>query len=384
MKGGWREALIIALAFGLVVRVALIFQTPFDQPVQVGKLSAYNDEVAHVAYTQHILRTGSLPSNGEPIADWLAGGTPSFENYQSPFYYILHALACKLVGAGDADAIAFVGRWLSLACWIGILVVAWQLCDELVGGRGGAIHSATIILLSLSGVMARFSTQAGNEALAWLVAGVISLACLRSLEVRRPSTLAAIATLFVIGLYVKASLLLVAPFVLYTLFIVSDKSPARFALTLLAMAIALAPLAWRNVEHFGGFLPLSAGFGAALWHWPSATFLSYFTRSAIFPWSELWGGAKGGVLMLPGLVLLTAVVGGIFRRRVQSPLMMLFALTVLCGFLWLNLRYDQAEGRYLFVAWPAIAIGIANLPVRLQSPWLFLLIFTLPYLLFVV
>ena len=70
--------------------------------------------------------------------------------------------------------------------------------------------------------------------------------------------------------------------------------------------------------------------------------------------------------------------GGLRRLRSAPALTAALAIAV-ASFLWLNLRYDQAEGRYLFSAWPALCVLLGGTPGTDRRLWILVLVLLLPF-----
>lgn len=382
--GEYRTPVLIALVLGLILRVALIIATPFNEPERVGKLSAYNDEPAHVSYTSHIVSTGTLPRSISPVSQSSRGSLPTFENYQSPLSYILHAAVCKPLNVKSADGIAATGRWLSLAYMSLVFLVAVAISRELSRFISVESRSILLIFLALSGVFVRFSTLAGNEMLSWLILGWIVMAYVFHDRYESARNFYWLIIAFILGIYVKLTVLLLAPLLALALARTYSTNRSRAIIGSVYVFVATIPLAAYNYYVFGGPIPLSAGFGDPVMRLPDLEKLLYVSRSTVFPWSELWRNWVGLALFTPALVTLGWVGLGIVKKMRDIPWAFLISLSSMAGFLWLNLRYDQAEGRYLLVAWPSLIIGIEALPHKLRSPWLWLIILLLPYLLFVI
>lgn len=378
-----RTPVLIAIVVGLVLRIVFIFATPFNEPERVGELSAYNDEPAHVSYTRHIVHTGTLPREISPITSKSNGDLPTFENYQSPLSYILHAIACKPFNVRDSESIAAIGRWLSLLYMVLAFTLAVSILNELGRLASSASRAVFLIFIALSGVFVRFSTLAGNEMLAWLMIGWIVLAYLNHERYASSRNFYWLIIAFILGVYVKLTVLLTVPLLALAIVKAYRSEHSRAVIGLIYVLSACIPLAAYNYFMFGSALPLSTGFGAAEWRLPDLSTLIYAARSSVFPWSELWRNWLGLALLAPALL----GIGWICINVLKSFRSSLWAYTIfatsIAAFVWLNMRYNQAEGRYLFAAWPALIIGIEALPVKLRSPWLWIVTLLLPYLLFV-
>lgn len=377
-----RRVILILCVCGIAIRLCLLFVTPYNTPAAPRTLSAYNDEPAHVSYTMHILKEGSLPRDAQPItSDW-ALEKPTFENYQSPAYYLIHATVCYLCGIHGETGVKYVGRILSLLCMVGITWIAFAIARHF--GFQAADTLLLLVLLALSGVLVRFSVLSGNEAMAWLASGGVCLAFMRSKALQTRGSLYCLVFLFVFGVYVKVSLLILTPLVVLGISNSLERSRSVAIVAVILMLTFLTPLAVRNASVFGGMIPLSVGFGEPSWRLPNVDTLLYCARSSVFPWSEFWQNWKGLALMLPAIVLLSALlVVGLRNVRVFDWRGIVIG-SALLSFVFLNLRYNQAEGRYLFIAWPAVVSLVPALPMWLRSRSIWLVAFTIPYLLFVI
>ncbi|MBU1935838.1 hypothetical protein KKG05_00435, partial [bacterium] len=114
---------------------------------------------------------------------------------------------------------------------------------------------------------------------------------------------------------------------------------------------------------------------------------AYALRSFIFPWQEFWGGPLVGILILViaiACAILIILSLSEFRalKLISSYFLLLFAS--IFGFIWLNMHYFQAEGRYLLIAWPAwiMLLAIGGRTRRTQG--ILFVLMLLPYLLFLV
>lgn len=365
-----------------MLRVYFLIATPYHVPEVVGELSAYNDEPAHVAYTLHILETGKLPASIEPITKSLRSQRPSFENYQSPLYYMIHAGMCRTFGITSEKSVMYCGRVLSLLCMAILTWLVFLLTSEFKLTQLQSLLA--ISFAALSGVFVRFSTQAGNEAMAWLFAGIVVLAFLKLINRIHPRPLFALTLIFAAGIYVKLSLLLLAPLVMLALVLSIREIPRSALFATVVLSVITIPLFIYNNSVFGSPIPLTSGFGEPSWRLPNLETGMYFARSLVFPWSELWRSWLGLVLLLPALIVTLWFASLALAARVPLRWCLILVATVLLAYIGLNTRYDQAEARYLFMAWPALlpAVSTVNLSLRWTVTAIASLI--LPYMLFVI
>lgn len=378
----WRSALWTILALGLVLRVYFLIATPYHVPEIVGELSAYNDEPAHVAYTQHVLETGKLPGSIEPITKSLRSQRPSFENYQSPLYYMIHAGMCRTFGITSEKGIMYCGRVLSLLCMVILTWIVFLFTREFKLTQLQSLLA--ISFASLSGVFVRFSTQAGNEAMAWLFAGLVTLAFLKLINRIHPRPLFALILILAAGIYVKLSLLLLVPLVMLALLLCFRDIPRSALFATVVLSIITIPLFIYNNSVFGSPIPLTSGFGEPSWRLPNLETGKYLARSLVFPWSELWRSWLGLVLLLPGLIVTMWFASLALTAKAPLRWSLVLVATVILAYMGLNIRYDQAEARYLFMAWPALLPAVSTVNPSLRWTMAAIASLILPYTLFVI
>jgi len=384
------RVVLVAAIIGIALRVLFLFLAPFDkgQETRDAKLLPYNDERAHYNYIVHIIEKKTLPVSSLSIKKGFENTQTSFESYQPPLYYLIAAPAVALWQSIDSNTGYLAARIISLLFGILLLPIAYLIALQL--GLSRIIAGSSLIVTSLLGSMVRYSALVSNESLCWFFAGLIVYFWLR-IEAESSSkryllfwTLALTA-----GLYTKFSILLLAPLPLILNLVKKEWRKSAIWLGLLAVAAILSAPVWlRNIQIFGSILPLSAGFGSPDVEPASLiSVLSYALRSFIFPWQEFWGGPLGGILILVlAIACAILIVYSLSEYRTVKPILNYFLLLFasIFGFIWLNMHYFQAEGRYLLIAWPAwiLLLAIGGRTRRTQGI-LFVLIL-LPYLLFLV
>jgi hypothetical protein len=373
----WIALLISA---GVVLRLLFALSTPIGGTSNAGRLSSYNDEYAHASYVEFVLRHGALPAESEPITNPDAVNRAIYENYQPPLYYLVVAAACSMLNVLDMHSIIIVGRLFSIALFI---AMAWlYLCVVAAIALESSAALSGLIFLSLGGVFVRFSSMLNNEALFWVISGFLILMALR-IEKRGFQTAACVgfAVAAILGLYTKLSILILLPIPLFLWNRKDRRDLYRLLGIYAAIVLATLPLWLRNVDNFGGLLPLAAGFGAPVWQIPFLDSWSYVIRSSIFPWSEFWNGMIGAVLMLPFIVFFFLNSRFALSRLISNTTLTAAIGLSFMGFLWLNLHYSQAEARYLYAAWPAVILLTAGRPLQRLQQWLWLAAVLLPYML---
>lgn len=377
---------IVAACCGIALRIVFIIATPIEGNKAIAsRLSAFNDEGAHGEYIRHIVLRVKLPTIVEPITAPGALERGQFENYQPPLYYGAVAAVCRLTGSKDLGGVIRVGRWMNLVLGLTLLWIAVGIFRALAHPAG--VIAAAMVFLLLSGVMVRFTSTASNDPLFWVLSGaaiwVLILIRNGGLTVRRSLLFGIIAAA---SIYAKLSAILILPLLLPAIWIHCSVRQWLISGAVLVLIVVVTLPVWiRNVTIFGGLLPLQSGFGPAHWRVPDIQFLAYVLRSFVFPWSEFWQGAYGllfiappAILLLVGLKQSAAMLWA--NRASVIPAVQFFI--VAAAFLWLNFRYDQAEARYVFAAWPflaSLALPFANSRSRV---WLLTASMLWPYALF--
>jgi hypothetical protein len=384
---GWRAPVVVALVIGFALRLYLAFVTPVGGASVTGQLSSYNDELAHVHYIEHVAETGKLPTHVESIQGENALAKGNYENYQPPLYYVGVARLARVFGFHSTDQFTRAGRLINFPLFAALLMLWIAVGREL---RLSAAHSdGALIFLSLSGIAVRFTSTASNDLLFWVFAGAMIWTALRMWNAKISNKhLLLFALLAVAGLYTKLTILLLLPLPLIALW---KSRYLGLVVGLILMygfiGIVTAPLWMRNVAEFGSWMPLNAGFGAPKYAIPPWEAVTYAIRSFVFPWSEFWRGWIGLAVMLPALLIMvwSLLSRTVWRTLRTQPVMPVALAIAFLAFVWLNIQYRQAEARYLFAAWPTVAM-MASRPVseREGALWMLLFALLLPYGMFLI
>lgn len=364
------QPLLFALIIGFCLRIIFAVCTPVSGESEAGRLSTYNDEPAHVNYILHIQQSGALPVYEGSISE---GGVMNthYENYQPPLYYLAVAGITGLLGIRDLNGVTRTARFLNVLLFAALLWIYKCIINSVKLNHTAALPGWLFLLLG--GVFVRFSSTATNDVLFWLIAGGIVCIMLRMLrQSSRAADLILLTALLILGLYTKLSILLLLPLPL--LAVSKSNHLQRVAGIFVSYSIIFLftiPLWRRNIVDFGSLLPLEAGFGPSEFSFPAVSFLQYSLRSFIFPWSEFWRGWTGLLFILIPLAFFAVFI---IRERTWRPVLensiFLFTLSAaLLAFLWLNCRYDQAEGRYLYLAWPVLCFLLSGTSVKQYKLW---------------
>lgn len=381
--------LILATAWNLVT-------PPFESP----------DEDAHVAYVLLVADEARLPD--PRTAD---GARVGNEFFQPPLYYAMLAAALRLSGmthdeplparvpgwAWDArtvpanyfvptpDQYAYLHLLRELSALFGVVtVLCTYLAATLLGATGRVRIAATMATAALP-QFTFISATVNPDALAAALASiglVLLLGIVRSTEAR-PRAVAAFGAVVAAGVLTEyhAGYLLALALLGY-LFVLGRSRRRTIGDAAIALAVFLCCTGWWfawNVARYGepsGLVQYGAEYRRTLL---DPFFVDYFPR--LFYDSFL--GAYGWLnLFLPdvwyllfGLLWLGAL-WGICRGTIvthrwpaERRLLVLAPMLVLAVVLYRNLSFNAAQGRYLFVALPAISclftFGLAELPHRI-------------------
>ena len=382
----WSLPVCMALVLGLCFRVVFVTATPFGGPSIPHRLSSYNDEAAHVRYAAHVMQHHRLPSAVESISENGAVERGLYEYYQPPLYYMLLASLGSFIGAETESELYPIGRWLAVALGVALIWICIGICREL--NLAPQPTAAAIMFVALGGAFVRFTSMVGNEAMFWMLSGGLIWSLLHM--TRWGASLRSVAVfvlLAVAALYTKLTALLLLPLLLVLLWRTDGRRAISGSMLLgggLVIFLATIPLWMRNLSVFGGLIPISAGFGPPGLRIPNWSSAAYALRSFVFPWSEFWYGFAGLLLMLPlSAAFAVAIIRTLSLKDVRLHPVLTAALAIsIVAFIALNVRYDQAEGRYLLLAWPAWCVLLGALPESPYLPWFLFSALLLPYLLF--
>ena len=374
---------LLSLLAGIFLRLVFSFATPIGGPSIAKQLSSYNDEIAHSNYVLTFIETGHLPKNIEPIDNNGALERGQYENYQPPLYYCTLASIGKVFNLQTLDQITLLGRLFGLVVFAGLIYI-YRLFMSFFR-EDNAIFLTGLILLSLSGVLVRFTSTVGNDPLFWFFAGGMILASLHIWRDELSFKWLALFTVFtILGIYTKLTSVILLPLLLIAVSKGKHRNKWSWSsLAYIVIFVSTLPIWYRNITQFGALLPLSTGFGNPEFRIPGFYLLFFAFRSIIFPWSEFWHGFTGLiVLIVPALTLLYFSLKAKNTRYLKNPILISAGLLAFLSFLWLNLQYDQAEGRYLLSAWPLGCLIFSFVPSKPMLLWILLISLLFPYLLF--
>jgi 4-amino-4-deoxy-L-arabinose transferase-like glycosyltransferase len=360
------------------------------------------DESAHLPYVAYLADHGTLPI--------FRPGVGSYEYHQAPLYYAAAAPA-YLIGRTVAPghqylAVRLFGILLGLCVvWFSYLL-AQALCP---GRRWLSVGVAGFVAFLPMHVALSASVTNDIGAEVPFAAGLwqIVVAMRDGWNWRRTVVVGVLCGLAVL---MKSSGLALLPVAWLAVLLTSRQAGARGALARIAAVtvVALAVCGWwlvRNWMLYGDPLAwgafMEAFKGAPTRHsdpWQSFSTFNYVLVVIGWTFASFWGvfGTwKPAVFMptwgvyMPLAVVTAAGLGGLWlelvegkswdrwRKRAAWVLTAAFAL-VLASFIRFNLSFFQAQGRYLFLALPVIAIALVAgwgrlFPERLRAAAYFVL-----------
>ena len=424
---------LVALAAIVVVYLALgalyAVRTP---PWQVP------DEPAHYNYVRYLVEQRRLPvlQQGDYDQAYLKAIVDSkfdpaypvdairYEFHQPPLYYLLQAPVYALSGGALLPL-----RLTSVLLGAGVIAVAYLVVRKVYPGRTGvALGTAAFVAFIPQHIAMNAGVQ--NDPLAELILGLVLLRLVSWLRAERPWSLAQHAVTGVIiglGLLTKLSAYVAVPVAVIAVVLqywrarhagevdenhpqaedsrrglnVQAALPVLGALLLPALLIGL-PWFVRNALVYGGFDIAGLGRHAAVvqgqlttaqwielygWRQLPGTFSRTTFRSfwGQFGWMAV--PMDWRVYLALRILSVLAVVGLVFRAvdvferpgagRAFSPALLLLlssGLLTLGSYLWYNLSFYQAQGRYLYPALIPIGLawtlGLDESVQRRTAPWL--------------
>jgi 4-amino-4-deoxy-L-arabinose transferase-like glycosyltransferase len=371
------------------------------------------DEPAHYNYVDHVARTGTLPilQPGDWDYDLLERlkhnrftsnervDSLRYEGWQPPLYYLLAAQVYRAAPADSQLARIQSLRAFDIALGAAILLVAYLVAREVFRPASPGPprpHSLTpplsealalAVPIAMVGVpmFTAMSAAITNDALANVLAALLTLALVRLVD--RPATTRSallLGVLLGLALLTKLSLVVFVPLGLAAMATgawrrrQAARHLAHLALLALAvMFVVLAPWLIRQGLIYGWDDLLASKrhevvvvgqprFSGLSWeyvrHWTTTFFHSFWAQ---FGWMGIpatdWLYRTWGAVTLAacaGLFVRTArAMGGRAKPRSVDPrpaLLAALCIGMLVAILYYNLAFEQAQGRYLFPALPAI------------------------------
>ncbi|HKQ57744.1 MAG TPA: hypothetical protein VJY35_07730 [Candidatus Eisenbacteria bacterium] len=378
----------IVLATAILLRIVLMLAIPLGPRVE-NRLEGLNDEPAHFNYVRHLAEHHELPIQVGNVRDPGAFERADFEYYQPPLYYLLCALPVHWSGEN-------VGLWICRGFSVACGLLSLPLLAGVLGllGLGQAERRAGVTFAALLPVHAYFSSVVSNDSLCWLMALAITHELLMRVQGWGPArpqprfTLEPdlrVGVLLGLGMLTKSAIIAFYPVTVLTYALVLQRERGRGALAGVAVAIGSSLLiagSWymRNLLLYGSPLAIDIGFGPPQ---PgrlelATQFLSMTgtVQSFWFPMRHVPNSVLENAVWAVGLAVVTihavaAVAYLASRRPLGAPVVVAVTVlaVVLAGHVALNLRWGEAEGRFLLPALGPIVYLIVAPTFALARRW---------------
>jgi hypothetical protein len=378
----------IVLGAAILLRIVLMHVVPFGPRVE-NRFEGLNDEPAHFNYVRYLAERHELPIQVGNVRDPGAFERADFEYYQPPLYYLLCALPVHWSGE-------HVALWICRGLSVAFALLSLPLLSGVLGllGMGQAERRAGVTFAALLPVHAYFSSVVSNDSLCWLMA----LAITHELLMRVQTNLAGrpqprftlepdlrVGVLLGLGMLTKSAIIAFYPVTVLAYALVMQREGGRRAFTGVAVAIGSSLLfagSWymRNMLLYGSPLALDMGFGSPqpgrLVLGTQLLAVTGTVQSFWFPMRHVPNSAAENAVWALGLALVAlhvvAAIAYLASRRPLGPPVVV-ALTiiavVMAGHVALNLRWGEAEGRFLLPALGPIVYLIVAPTFALAHRW---------------
>ncbi len=333
------------------------------------------DERQHANYVQRLLDGGGLPVFDPKDPNLYE----TYQSHQPPLYYVLAAGWCRalgidrvdvpeagfafrlfnvLIGAAGVWGLFLAGRWLQGREETGLLAAAIGGLLPMGCALSGAVSNdpllITLCTYSMAFLIRAVSERPGRGDLWWA------------------------AALAGLAMFTKTSGVALVPALLVGGWMVGRRTGARVAtLGPTALALAIVSPWWvRNTLLYGD--PLAAGafqqaFGGAMQasqgiervglagYWAEVLRGTWCSFVGVFGYWDIWLDATvyGIAALVTAVLALLAVLRWRSERPAALAVAAVFGLVVALLFVRFNMQYFQAQGRYLYPAIAAIAVGLA-------------------------
>jgi 4-amino-4-deoxy-L-arabinose transferase-like glycosyltransferase len=380
-----RTAFVSLIAIAIAIRVFLLVVLHFGEGVR-NRLEGLNDEPAHFNYVKALAFERRIPIQDQHAFQPEAFRNAQFEYYQPPLTYVLFA---GLVLAFGEQAGFYACRALSFVFGLLSLLVLDRVLARL--GCSVAARRLAVVFLALLPTHAYFTMAVSNDALCWLIALLLThqlLVVLGGSQGATPrgrfSVHVRIGLLLAAGMLTKSAILIFFPATLAAYAWVAwrgrDPRLLRGALTALAIGAAIpAPWYIRNLIVYDSLFALEAGFGPVHPDRASVTALVQMVIGTVryfwMPMSHVpGGGTVHDLRALDGAIFIAHVLLGLWLllRQRRDPGVLLLAGILLLSFaahVALNLKWAEAEGRFLLPAAAAISYFFVQPLLTLTSRW---------------
>jgi 4-amino-4-deoxy-L-arabinose transferase-like glycosyltransferase len=376
-----RFALAVLVALHFVLALAYAFQTPYRSPGHYALMGGIRipdigapDELEHVGYIQFM-----VDGRGFPVLDpQNPNAGAGYQSHQPPLFYLLETGVAKLTGQTDLKQksagliLRSFNVLIGCADVLGVFFLGfWGFARKDLGLAGAAFFALLPMNLALSGAI---SNDPLLYALCTWTLAATALACRQGWTLKRGIV---IGILLGLAFLTKTTAVALVPAVLVGAFLSKTRPSVKVVAAAACVALVLALPWWiRNQSLYGDPFAMKA-FNEAFVNSPTRASLHadwgrYLSVEFLLTWNSFVGDFGYMDIPLPSyiagsaaFVLAIMALGGLLALRKPeweggkaiSYMNITFILLVVLSYIAFNIRYFQAQARYLFPAIAPISLG---------------------------
>ncbi|HMD68508.1 MAG TPA: glycosyltransferase family 39 protein [Chitinivibrionales bacterium] len=364
-------AILLTVAIG--IRLVYVVLLPPSQTVSF-RLEGLNDEASHLNYVHYLAQHRSFPVQRHHAREKDAFAVNEFEYYQAPLYYVIGAGLELVVGKANT---LLACRLLSFLFGVLSLLVIRRIFSA--ASLSAAAGNGAMLFAAHFPTHAYFCSAASNDSMSWLIALLMTLELVRmcsssdASRTRSPLRAGAYFGLLLgIGMLTKASLFLFAPVAagVFVWLFFGRREPGRlYALVamLCVAAVCAGPWYLRNLRVYGSLFAFGVGNGPPQFFLFAPEQFVRFVKIAVYCfWFPMQHVPPSHVVaaILGFELLVLGVNAWLFAKYVLAKKTLALWETVLGCLLLLNLaayinynlRWDNADGRFLFPSLAALLV----------------------------
>ena len=205
-RKAWTLATFLILILGILVRLYLVYKTPFDVSSHdvgyAGGMTSDKLGSGHIGYIEYICKNEALP-NFNPTSRWSFYNPPAFHSAAAIFLRFGLSL-----GLPEAAAWEFV-QYLPFLCIAATVIFAWLLFKEFHIGSLPTLLS--VAMLSFHPSLTHQALALNNDAPALMLTVLALYFAVRWYRTQALRTLVGVAICIGLGMMTKLSVALIAP-----------------------------------------------------------------------------------------------------------------------------------------------------------------------------
>ncbi len=376
-----RFALAVLVALHLVLGLAYAFQTPYHTQGRYALMGGIKipdigapDEVEHVGYIKFM-----VDGKGFPVLDPKnPNAGAGYQSHQPPLFYTLETIVAKVTGQSDLNKkgagliLRSVNVLIGCSNVVGVFFLGfWGFGRKDLGLAAAAFLALLPMNLALSGAV---SNDPLLFALCTWTLAVTALATRQGWNVKRGVI---VGLLIGLACLTKTTAIALVPAVLVGAFLSTPRPSAKVVLSAAVVALVLVlPWWFRNQSLYGDPFAMKA-FNQAFVNSPTRTSLhlewgQYLKAVFLLTWNSFVGVFGYMDIALPqalagaaAFVLAIMAIGGVLALRktewsggkATAAMNIVFICLVILSYITFNIKYFQAQARYLFPAIGPICVG---------------------------